>query len=308
MSTIKVLVTGGSGLVGSNLREICPSFKYLSSKDCNLLDYIQTLKVFNEEKPDIVIHLGAKVGGIYFNQTRNLQMFEDNMTMNMNVIKVCRVLEIKKFIGCLSTCVFPDNVSYPITEDQLHNGPPHSSNEGYSYSKRMLEFMCRQMNQKEGYKYSCITPTNVYGKYDNFKAGQAHVIPDLIHKCYLAKLNKTPFVIRGTGSALRQFIYAKDLAFILKSLIYTEKKYNNIICTPPLSSEVSIKYIAEQICKAFDYNNIEYDTSFSDGQLRKTVDNKKLMKIIPDMTFVDISDGLNETIEWVKENYENIRK
>lgn len=308
MSIMKVLVTGGSGLVGSNLKDICPTFKYLSSKECNLLNYVQTLKVFNDYQPDCVIHLAAKVGGLYFNQDNNIEMFEDNMLMNINVIKVCRVLEIKKFIGTLSTCIFPDKVTYPITEDQLHNGVPHSSNEGYSFAKRMLDVQCRQMNKKEGYNYTCITPTNVYGKYDNFKPKQAHVIPDLIHKCYLAKLNKTPFVIRGTGSALRQFIYSKDLAFILKSLIYTKEKYNNIICTPPPSSEVSIRYIAEQICKGFDYYNLEYDTSFSDGQLRKTVDNKELMKIIPEMKFTPIIDGLIETIQWVNDNYYKIRK
>ena len=308
MTSLKVLVTGGSGMVGSNLKDICPDFKYLSSKECNLLDYTQTLNVFTEYQPECVIHLAAKVGGLYFNQTRNLQMFEDNMIMNMNVIKVCRVLGIKKFIGCLSTCVFPDKVSYPITEDQLHNGPPHPSNEGYSHSKRMLEFMCRQMNQKEEYNYTCITPTNVYGKFDNFAPKQAHVIPDLIHKCYLAKLNKTPFVIRGTGSALRQFIYAKDLALILKTLIYTKKKYNNVICTPPPSSEVSIKFIGKLICNLFNYHNMVYDTSFSDGQLRKTVDNKELMKIIPDMKFTDMLIGLMDTIQWVNNNYDNIRK
>ena len=308
MSTMKVLVTGGTGLVGSNLKEICPSFKYLSSKECNLLNYTQTLKVINEYQPDCVIHLAAKVGGLYFNQDNNIEMFEDNMQMNLNIIKVCRILEIKKFIGCLSTCIFPDKVKYPITEDQLHEGVPHSSNEGYSFAKRMLDVQCRQMNKKEGYNYTCITPTNIYGKYDNFTPKQAHVIPDLIHKCYLAKQMGEPFVIKGTGSALRQFIYGKDLAFILKTLIYTKQKYNNVICTPPPSSEVSIEYIAKQICKSFNYYNLEYDTTFSDGQLRKTVDNKELMKIIPDMKFTNVADGLEETIEWVKENYDNIRK
>ena len=305
---MKVLVTGGTGLVGKNLRELCPDYVYLSSRDCNLLSYDETRRVFECEKPTHVIHLAAKVGGLYMNLEHNFEMLHDNLLINMNVMKVCNELGITDFIGCLSTCIFPDSVKYPITEEQLHNGPPHFSNEGYSYGKRMLEPFCRQMNKKEGYNYKCIIPTNIYGKYDNFHLKKSHVIPGLVHKCYLAKKNGTPFKIMGTGKALRQFIYAEDLALIIKHLVTYEGEHKNIICSSNIEDEVSIKYIVEKIAEKIEYDNIEYDTNYGDGQYKKTVSNNKLKEIIPMLNFKSIDYGLNETIEWFCENYENVRK
>ena len=308
---MKVLVTGGSGLVGKNLRELCGdvNFIYLSSKDCNLINYEDTQKVFKQHSPDAVIHLAAKVGGLYMNMENNIQMLEDNLLINVNVIKVCRTMKIKKFIGCLSTCIFPDKVKYPITEDQLRNGPPHPSNEGYAYGKRMLAVMCDQINKIEGFNYTYISPTNIYGKYDNFHLKNAHVIPNLIHKCYLAKKNNTEFIIKGSGKALRQFIYAKDLAQIINHLLYNYKgEIRHIICSSNIDSEVSIKDIVEKICKKMNYYNVKYDTSYSDGQYKKTVSNSVLHQVYPNINFTSINSGLTETIEWVNKNFENIRK
>ena len=107
---MKVLVTGGTGLVGKNLQEICPNFIYLSSKDCNLLNYEETKSVFEYHKPTHIIHLAAKVGGLYMNLEYNFEMLHDNLLINMNVMKVCKEMKVKKFIGCLSTCIFPDKV------------------------------------------------------------------------------------------------------------------------------------------------------------------------------------------------------
>jgi len=305
---MKVLVTGGTGLVGKNLKERCPDYIYLSSKDCNLLSYENTKYVFSSYKPTHVIHLAAKVGGLYMNLSHNFEMLHDNLLMNMNVMKVCKELEIKNFIGCLSTCIFPDNVQYPITENQLHNGEPHFSNEGYAYGKRMLEVFCRQMNKLDGYYYKCIIPTNIYGKFDNFNLENSHVIPGLIHKCYLAKKENKPFIVKGTGSALRQFIYAGDLAKIIEYLIINKVDENNIICSVGEKNEISIKSIVEKIASIMDYKNIVYDTSFGDGQYKKTVSNKNLMKIMPELEFEDFDFGLLITIDWFQENYENIRK
>lgn len=305
-----ILVTGGSGLVGSNLREICGNddFIYLSSKDCNLIDFNMTKKIFKQYNPNTVIHLAAKVGGLYMNIENNIQMLEDNLLINVNIIKVCRQLKIKKFIGCLSTCIFPDKISYPITENQLRNGPPHPSNEGYAYGKRMLAVMCDQMNKIDGYKYIYISPTNIYGKYDNFHLTNAHVIPNLIHKCIIAKNNNKEFIVKGTGKALRQFIYAKDLAKIIKFLITYDGTYNHIICSTNITDEISIKDIVQKICINLNYFNIKYDSSFSDGQYKKTVSNEKLRCIYPNLKFTSIDEGLKETIKWVVNNFDNIRK
>ncbi len=305
---MRVLVTGGTGLVGRNLQEICPDFVYLSSKDCNLLNYEETKKLFEQTYPTHIIHLAAKVGGLYMNLEYNFEMLHDNLLINMNIMKVCKEFKVKNFIGCLSTCIFPDNVKYPITEDQLHNGEPHKSNEGYAYGKRILDVFCRQMNKLDGYTYRCIIPTNIYGKYDNFHLKHSHVIPGLIHKCYLAKKNGTPFKVMGTGKALRQFIYAGDLAKIIKHLVQYDGPEMNIICSVSEDEEVSIKNIVKKIAEIMEYKNIEYDTSYGDGQYKKTVSNKKIKSIMPSYVFGDINYGLNKTIEWFCKNYENIRK
>ena len=306
---MRVLVTGGTGLVGKNLQEVCPNFVYLSSRDCDLLNYDETKKLFEETRPTHVIHLAAKVGGLYMNLEHNFEMLHDNLLINMNIMRVCREFKVKNFIGCLSTCIFPNNVKYPITEDQLHNGPPHPSNEGYSYGKRMLEPFCRQMNKLDGYTYRCIIPTNIYGKYDNFHLKNSHVIPGLVHKCYLAKKNGTPFKVMGTGKALRQFIYAGDLALIISHLVhFYDGPEMNIICSVSEEEEVSIKYIVEKIAEIMEYDNIEYDTSFGDGQYKKTVSNDKIKKIMPDLVFGDIVFGLNKTIQWFCKNYQTVRK
>lgn len=308
---MKVLVTGGSGLVGKNLREICgdENFIYLSSKDCNLISFEETERVFKFHKPDAVIHLAAKVGGLYMNMENNIQMLEDNLLINVNVVKVCRTMRIKKFIGCLSTCIFPDKVKYPITEDQLRNGPPHTSNEGYAYGKRMLAVMCDQINKIPGFNYTYISPTNIYGRYDNFHLKNSHVIPGLIHKCYLAKKTNKPFQIMGTGKALRQFIYVEDLAKIIKYLLLSYKgDKRHIICSSNEEDEVSIKYIVEKIAEIMDYNNIIYNTKYTDGQLRKTVSNKVLKEVFSSLEFTHIDIGLEKTIKWFNKNYETIRK
>lgn len=308
---MRVLVTGGTGLVGKNLKEICPSptFIYLSSKDCNLLDYQDTKITFEYYNPTHVIHLAAKVGGLYMNLEYNFEMLHDNLLINMNIMKVCKERKIKNFIGCLSTCIFPDKVKYPITEEQLHNGEPHTSNEGYAYGKRMLDVFCRQMNKIHGYTYRCIIPTNIYGKFDNFHLKHSHVIPGLIHKCYLAKKNNEPFKVMGTGKALRQFIYVGDLALIIKHLVYSYNgKEINIICSVSEDEEISIRSIVEKIAKIMQYDNIEYDTSFRDGQYKKTVSNEKLKKIIPSLKFKTIDYGLRTTIKWFCENFDTVRK
>ena len=305
---MKILVTGGSGMIGSNIQKIKKDWIYTNSKNCNLLNYEESYNYIKKQNPTHIIHLAAKVGGLYMNMNNNYEMLYDNLQINMNIIRICKELKIKNFIGCLSTCIFPDKVKYPITEEQLHNGPPHDSNSGYSYGKRMLEPFCREMNKIKGNNYLCIIPTNIYGKYDNFNLLNSHVIPGLIHKCYLAKKNKTVFIIKGTGKSLRQFIYAEDLAKIIINLINYKGKYKNIICTTDIINEISIKELVNKISNIFDYKNIIYDTNYSDGQYRKSVDNKKLKEIIPNLKFTEINKGLEKTIEWFINNYESIRK
>ena len=191
----------------------------------------------------------------------------------------------------------------------LHDGPPHSSNEGYAYAKRMLEVHSRMYNEQYGDNFICVIPTNIYGEHDNYNLEDAHVIPALIHKCYLAKQKNEPFVVFGSGKPLRQFIYSKDLArLILWSLLEYNKK-DTLILSVGEKQEVSIKKVATLIAEKMNYKEkMTFDTTKSDGQYKKTASNKSLLKQYPNVKFVDIKEGLGNTIQWFIDNYDSCRK
>ncbi len=311
-----ILVTGGSGLVGSAIQTISNnypgySFVFVSSKDCDLTDLNQTINFFTEKKPDYVIHLAANVGGLFKNMKYKVDMLEKNISINTNVLKASHQVGVKKLVACLSTCIFPDNTSYPINETMLHLGPPHFSNDAYAYAKRILEVQCRAYREQYGCDFVCVIPTNIYGKFDNFNLDDSHVIPALIYKCYIAKKSLKPFIVSGSGTPLRQFIYSEDLAKLILWVLINYNQVDPIILSVGEKEEVSIGKIASLIAKEFDYEkNMIFDTNLPDGQFKKTADNSKLMSIIQHYEFVTIENGIRETVKWFIDNYENnlIRK
>ena len=305
-----ILVTGGSGLVGSAIQNIDEreyNFIYLNKKQCNLLDFNNTFLVFNTIKPDYVIHLAAHVGGLFKNMSQKVKMLEDNVTINTNVLKCSHIHGVKKLVACLSTCIFPDVIEYPINETMINNGPPHHSNEGYAYAKRMLEIQCKCYNQEFGTQFFCIIPTNIYGPDDNFNLEDSHVIPGLVHKCFLAQEENKPFIVQGSGKPLRQFIYSRDVAKIIIELIKTYDSTESIIISP--TEEYSIGDVANLIGTKFNCKELKFNpTSNNDGQYRKTADNSKLINLLPDFKFTDLHTGITETVKWFKNNYPNIRQ
>lgn len=310
-----LLITGGSGLVGNGIKMIENDYLnryeiiYLSSKDCELTNYESTYNYFNQIKPHFIIHLAANVGGLFKNMKYKVDMLEQNILININVLKVAHDIKVIKLIACLSTCIFPDKITYPINETMLHNGPPHYSNDSYAYAKRLLEIHCKAYREQYGDNFICVIPTNIYGPNDNFNLYNSHVIPGLIHKCYLAKQNNKPFEIMGTGNPQRQFIYSKDLAKLIMWILENYSGSDSLILSTNESDEISIKNIVELISTKLNYLNVKYDNnSNNDGQYKKTVSNKKLMNLIGNFNFTSISDGLNETIEWFEKNYNNCRK
>ena len=306
-----VLVTGGTGLIGNAIQSIQNKYEYdfiyLSSSDCDLTDLKETIKLFNKIKPDYVIHLAANVGGLFKNMNHKVDMFEKNLLINYNVIKCCHDFKIKKLISCLSTCIFPNDTKYPINEYMLHNGAPHNSNDAYSYAKRMIEVHSKTYREQYNDNFVSIIPTNIYGEYDNFSLEDGHVIPALIHKCYLAKQNDKPFVVYGSGKPLRQFIYSIDLA---KLILWVLENYSGepIILSPNENDEISIKDVAKLIANEFNYNNIEFDISKSDGQYKKTADNTKLLNLYGYFKFTPIEEGIKNSVNWFINNYEIARK
>ena len=309
----KILITGGSGLVGSAIKKISieyPSYQFIfaSSKDCDFTNWENTIEYFRLIAPDYVIHLAANVGGLFKNMNYKVQMLEQNLLININVLKASHEIGVKKVVSCLSTCIFPDKVTYPIDESMLHIGPPHYSNDAYAYAKRLLEIQSYAYQQQYNDNFICVIPTNIYGESDNFHLENAHVIPALIHKCYLAKKTSTPFIVSGTGKPLRQFIYSQDLAKLIMIVLEKYNKKESIILSVDEKDEVSIGTVANIIAKYMDYNNIEFNTSLSDGQFKKTANNKKLRDLVGDFSFTPIKKGISNTVDWFITNYDACRK
>ncbi len=310
---MNIIVTGGTGLVGKAIQEIKNNypfltFYFLSSKDADLTNYGQTKDLFISLNPQMVIHLAACVGGLFKNMNYKVDMYEKNILINLNVLKICHELKVSKVVSCLSTCIFPDDTSYPINENMLHDGPPHDSNDAYAYAKRMLEIQSKAYQQQYNDNFICVIPTNIYGEHDNYSLEDGHVIPALIHRCYLAKKKKEKFIVRGTGKPLRQFIYSLDLAkLIMWSLLeYQEKE--SIILSVDEDEEMSIGEVAGLIAQSFNYQEfMEFDDSFSDGQFKKTADNTLLRTFNPGFQFTKMEEGLKKSVSWFIDNYPNCR-
>jgi GDP-L-fucose synthase len=311
-----ILVTGGSGLIGKAIQKVIQNdtcereeWIFLSSKDANLLDKNATFAMFEKYQPTHVVHLAALAGGLYANIGHNGDFFRDNMKINENTLEASHKFKVKKVVSCLSTCIFPDKTTYPIDETMVHNGPPHHSNFGYSYAKRMIDVLNKAYNEEHGCIFTSVVPCNIFGPHDNFNVAKGHVIPGLINKAYEAKKNGTPFEIWGTGRALRQFIYSEDLAKLFIWALREYEEIDPIILAPDEANEVSIKEIAKMILEAFDFKGeVKFLTDQPDGQLLKTASNAKLMKYLPQFKFMSIRLAIKETVQWYIANIENARK
>jgi len=309
-----IMVTGGSGLVGRGIQAVVEKDKnddeewiFLSSKDGNLLDEDETKALFEKHRPTHVIHLSAQVGGLFANLRANCDFFRNNVRMNDHILQCSHHAGVQKLVSCLSTCIFPDKTTYPIDETMVHNGPPHDSNFGYSYAKRMIDVMNRGYNEQYGDMFTSIVPCNVFGPHDNFNIQDGHVIPGLINKAYEAGKNGTPFEIWGTGTPLRQFIYSLDLAKLIVWVVREYREVEPIILAS--DDEVSIKEVAYMILDAFDFKGeVKFLTDKSDGQFKKTASNAKLRKYLPDFQFTPIRQAIRETVDWYVQNYDTARR
>ena len=252
---MSILITGSDGLVGSALKKILgDGHVYHTRKDVELTDREKTLDYFNyhvkHNGVDTIINCAAKVGGVQANMKNNKKFFIDNFVLNNNVIEASFRNEIPNFVNILSTCIFPDkNITYPLTANQIDLGPPHHSNHGYAYAKRLAGYEMNIVKQVLNSNWVSVVPTNVYGPHDNFHLEDGHMIPAMIHRA--------------------QVIYSEDLA---KLIIWS---LNNWKHDEPFmainSNEISILEIAKEICKNFNIN--EEDLTFDDtkpkGQHRK---------------------------------------
>ena len=266
--------------------------------------------IFDKYQPTHVIHLAAKVGGLFANMKYKVEFWRDNVNMNDNIFQECHKRGVEKLVSCLSTCIFPDKTTFPIDETMIHDGPPHFSNEGYAYAKRMVDVQNRMYKSQHGCNYTAVIPTNIFGKHYNFHLENSHVIPGLIHRGFNCKKEGKSFDIWGSGKPLRQFIFSIDLA---KLMILTLRSYDEadpIILSVGEEDEVPISDVEYAVAKSLDANiggtplEVTFDTSKADGQFKKTANNQKLRKYLPDFKFTPFDEAMDITVKWFLENYE----
>jgi GDP-L-fucose synthase len=301
----KILVTGGYGLVGSEFNK--SNYIPLSSSEADLRNRNDVDKVFKTINFYGVIHCAGKVGGVGGNMNYKGEFFYDNIMINTNVIESARINNVKNLVAFLSTCIFPNNIDYPLTESKIHLGPPHFSNDAYAYAKRMTDIQIRAYREQYGLNYKSVIPTNIYGPNDNYNLENGHVIPSLIHKCFLARENKTDFVVWGSGNPLREFIFSQDVARLTEWVLENYNESEPIILST--SEEISIKEVVSIITELMNYNGkVIFDETKPDGQFRKPSDNSKIKSYLPEFMFTPIYDGLKTTIDYFEKNYKIIRK
>ena len=296
---MKILVTGGSGLVGSAIHaHFKPTRDELDLMELDaIVDYIEENEITH------IIHCAARVGGIKANMDHLGEFFYENIIMNSNVLEASRRCGVEKVVSFMSTCVFPDDATYPLSPDQIHNGEPHSSNYAYAYAKRMLEVQSRAYREQHGCNFVTVIPCNIYGPNDNFDLDSSHVIPALIHKCYIAKENGTDFEVWGTGKAYREFVYVDDVATIATWVLHNYNEPEPFIISP--DEEINMAILAQTIAFKMNGsdNTIVYNHNYPDGQLKKPSDNSILKRCLPDFQFIPIQEGLSRTINWFLEEY-----
>ena len=291
-------------MVGSAFKNVESHHKIrlVGTNDCDLTDQVETNNLFRIEKPDAIIHLAARVGGVKGNSDYVADFFCENIKINTNVLEAAKNHSISRVVSLLSTCIYPDKVTYPLTENKIHEGEPHESNFGYAYAKRMLEVHSRAIRRQYGLKYISAVPNNIYGPNDNFDLEKGHVVPAIIRKL---QENNNP-TLWGDGSALREFTYAGDIARALLLLLenYEGEKPINIGNT----HEVSIKELARKIAFYFpNIRQVKWDISKPKGQYKKPSSNKNFVEMFPGFRYTSLDDGLKYTVEWFKDKYPNVR-
>jgi GDP-L-fucose synthase len=301
---MSTLITGGHGLLGSFMNFGLKPNRH----ELDINNFTDICNYVEQNKIDSIIHAAAKVGGVKANTDYVFDYFSENILMNMNIMNVCKKYSIKNATFVVSTCAFPKNAPLPLNEDYLHGGEPHETNYGYAYAKRMLEVGSRALKYQCKLNSCCLIPCNLYGGNDNYNLQSGHVIPSLIHKCYLAKLNNTTFEVWGSGKAEREFMYAEDLAIIIEQIHKNNLSINEPLIVSP-NNIFTIEEIVNMIVKKMKFNGrVFFDASKPEGIMKKNSSSDRLQKYFPNFKFTNLEDGLETTVCYFLKNYNTIRK
>jgi GDP-L-fucose synthase len=330
-STRRILVTGGAGFLGSFVVEKlqergCKEIFVPRIKDYDLVEMEAVKRLYKDAKPDIVIHLAARVGGIGANRENPGKFFYDNLMMGVQLMDVGRRVGIEKFVAIGTVCAYPKFTPVPFKEEDIWKGYPEETNAPYGLAKKMLLVQAQAYRQQYGFNAIYLLPVNLYGPRDNFDPESSHVIPALIRKSLEAKhlqakaevkaessslnlnLPESPqpqpepqpghFVtVWGTGTPTREFLYVEDAA---EGILLATEKYNK---PDPVNlgtgSEISIKELVELIVKLTGFKGgIIWDTSKPDGQPRRMLDVSRAQKEFGFKVNTSFEDGLKKTIDW----------
>ena len=306
----KILVTGASGLIGSNLVRYLNNIGYevigLDSKN-DLRIESNANKLFNNFKPSIVFHLAAKVGGIHANSNFKADFYSDNVLINTNVVNACIKNNVDYIFAMGTGCAYPKRLeNETLFEKDFLDGIPEITNDAYAYAKRGLLVHLKSLEQAELLKYTYCLPANIYGPYDNFHPLHSHVVPGLIRRFSDAKDNKLDKIfIWGDGSAKRDFLYIDDCINAIIKL--AELKYSGAV---NVSSKnfTSIKDLAETISKEINFKGlIKYDKTKLSGQSQRIMDSSKMDELGWNPK-VDLYEGIKKTVNWFIENRSLIRE
>jgi len=299
----RILVTGGAGFLGKQVVERleergCGEIFVPRSKDYNLVDMEAVKRLYRDAKPDIVIHLAAKVGGIGANMQNPATFFYENLMMGVQLIEQGRLSALEKFVTIGTICAYPKFAPVPFKEENLWDGYPEETNAPYGLAKKMLLVQSQAYRQQYGFNAIYLLQVNLYGPGDNFNPEYSHVIPALIRKVFDAKAKgEKKIVAWGSGRATREFLYVEDAA---EGIVLATEKYDK---PEPVNLgagfEISIKDLAELICELAGFHGrIEWDTSKPDGQPRRRLDTSRAEKEFGFRARTDFRQGLKKTIEW----------
>jgi GDP-L-fucose synthase len=303
----RVLVTGGAGFLGAPVCSLlgergAGQVLIPRRAEYDLTDATAVARLFEEVRPDVVIHLAAEVGGIGANRDNPGRFFYANMAMGLHVVEQARLSGVQKFVQVGTVCSYPKFTPVPFSETSLWDGYPEETNAPYGVAKKALLVMLAAYREQYGFPGIFLMPTNLYGPRDNFDPQSSHVIPALIRKCEEARLaDESSITCWGTGSASREFLYVNDCA---EAIVDATERYDS---PEPVNigvgKEITIRDLVGLIAQATDFTGeIHWDTTKPDGQPRRVLDTSRAEQEIGFHAATTFEDGLRTTVDWFREH------